>query len=207
MPLQFESETTGTPYLRFLSQKDRWEMSAEEQGEHKPVKMDSAIIIDIENLILGWMFIKKGHPKDWIPWPNVTGEGAAAKPNEEYKMGFIVKCYSKKQFGKDAPVREFSSNAVGEKQFIKDLFDYAEENEKFGKGKVPLLKILPATEVKFANGTSAIPQYEIVDWVDRPDELSGEVPPPENKDAPPVSPADSQQSGGAPNVDFEDDEI
>jgi len=206
MPLQFESGSTGTPYLRFLSQKDRWEMSSEVSGEHEPVKMDSAIIIDIENLILGWMFIKSGHPKDWIPWPNVDGDGAAAKPNEEYKTGFVVKCYSKKQFGKDAPVREFSSNAVGAKEFIKHLYNYAEENKKFGKGKVPLLKILQSTEVKFNKGSSAIPQYEIVEWVDRPDELVGDVPPPA-KDASPVSPAASQQSGGAPNVDFENDEI
>jgi hypothetical protein len=205
MPLHFISENTGTPYLRFMSQKDRWEMSTEVSGEHEPVKMDSAIIIDIENLVLGWMFLKSGHSKDWIPWPKVTGEGAAAKPNEEYKMGFSVICYSKKQFGKDAPIREFSSNAVGSKEFIKHLYDYAEENKKFGQGKVPLLKILPATEIKFNKGSSAIPQYEIVEWVDRPDELSGDVPPPEEKVAPPVSPA--EKSGGAPNVDFNSEEI
>ena len=49
---------------------------------------------------------------------------------------------------------------------------------------------------------SRVPQFEIVKWINRPEDLAGDKAPPAD-DAPPSSP--TSQSGGAPNVDFDNE--
>ena len=137
-----------------------------------------------------------------MPWPKNDPQ-QVTKPSDAHNQGFSVMFYSTKLF-EDEPVRELSASGAGIRQFVMDLYEEAEKSKEFGSGKVPAIKIGEAPKVKMGKNDSRVPKFEIVKWVNRPEALSGDVPPPE-KTAPPISPAASQ-AGGAPNdVDFDDD--
>ena len=204
MPLQFIQETSGNAYIRFMVRDNEWVLSTA-TGDMQTVDMSSApVVVDIENIQLGWLKLEGG--RDWLPWPNNDPQ-QVAKPSDAHNQGFSVMFYSTKLF-EDEPVRELSASGAGIRQFVMDLHEEAEKAKGiFGTGKVPAVKITSGKKVKMGKNDTRVPQFEIVKWINRPDELVGDVPPPA-KDASPVSPAASQQSGGAPNVDFEnDDEI
>tara|TARA_B100001057_G_C22662197_1_gene876402 strand:- start:364 stop:966 length:603 start_codon:yes stop_codon:yes gene_type:complete len=199
MPLQFIQETSGNAYIRFMVRDNEWVMSTA-TGDTEKVDMSSApVVVDIENIQLGWLKLEGG--RDWLPWPDNVSTNVA-KPSDAHNQGFSVKFFSNRIFD-DQPVRELSASGAGIRQFVMDVHEEAEKAIEFGSGKVPAIKIGDAPKVKMGKNDTRVPQFEIVKWINRPDELVGDVPPPA-KDASPVSPAASQQSGGAPDdVDFE----
>ncbi len=202
MPLNFIQETSGNAYIRFMVRDNEWVMSTA-TGDMETVDMSSApVVVDIENIQLGWLKLEGG--RDWLPWPDNVPTNVA-KPSDAHDQGFSVMFYSTKLF-EGEPVRELSASGAGIRQFVMDVHEEAEKAKEFGSGKVPAIKIGDAPKVKMGKNDTRVPKFEIVKWINRPDELVGDVPPPA-KDASPVSPAASQQSGGAPNVDFDNDEI
>ena len=200
MPLQFIQETGGNAFVRYMVRDNEWQMSSAAGME--TFDMSSApVVVDIENIQLGWLKLEGG--RDWLPWPKNDPQ-QVTKPSDAHNQGFSVMFYSTKLF-EDEPVRELSASGAGIRQFVMDLYEEAEKAKEFGSGKVPAIKIGEAPRVKMGKNSTRVPQFEIVKWINRPDELVGDVPPPA-KDASPVSPA--SQSGGAPNdVDFDNDEI
>ena len=202
MPLQFIQETSGNAYIRFMVRDNEWVLSTA-TGDMQTVDMSSApVVVDIENIQLGWLKLEGG--RDWLPWPDNVPTNVA-KPSDAHDQGFSVKFFSNRIFD-DQPVRELSASGAGIRQFVMDLHEEAEKAKEFGSGKVPAIKIGDAPKVKMGKNDTRVPKFEIVKWINRPDELSGDVPPPE-KTAPPISPA-SQSSGASNDVDFDnDDEI
>jgi len=164
MPLMFASGGGGSPFIRFSVEDNEWTRSGADGGL-TPIEWTSPVIIDIERIVQGWLKLAGG--RDWLPWDN-NDPTSVPKPSDEHKQGFAVKFYSTKLFD-DEPVRELSSSGAGMIEFIKALYN-ACENE-FGKGMVPVVKMLPATKVRIGKGPSKIPQFEIVKWVERPAEL------------------------------------
>lgn len=193
MPLETIKEGGGAAFIRFSAELDQWSRSSV-SGDLIDITWDSPVIIDIENVQLGWLKLAGG--RDWIVWPNNDPKrGAELKPSDEYKQGFNVKFYSTKLFD-DEPVRELSANAVGVFTFIKNLYDHCEKD--FGKGKVPAVKITKSTPTRIGKGSTKIPNFEIVKWIDRPSEIDGGMP----KDQTIVEEPKAEES----NV-FSDDEI
>ena len=84
-----------------------------------------------------------------------------------------------------------------------DLYEEAEKANEFGSGKVPAVKITDGKKVKWGKNDSRVPQFEIVKWVNRPDELIGEDQEQEQKteNASSISPA-SQSGDAKDDVDF-----
>lgn len=199
MPLNFIQETGGNAFVRYMVRDNEWQMSSAAGME--TFDMSSApVVVDIENIQLGWLKLEGG--RDWLPWPKNDPQ-QVTKPSDAHNQGFSVMFYSTKLF-EDEPVRELSASGAGIRQFVMDLYEEAEKAKEFGSGKVPAVKITDGKKVKMGKNDSRVPQFEIVKWINRPDELSGDVPPPE-KTAPPISPA--EKSGGASNdVDFGDDD-
>ena len=201
MPLMLQAENTGMPFIRYISNEDLW-LHSTESGDMSEIDMvDGALpapmIIDIENITMGWLMLAVGQ-RDWQPFPAVNEP--IPKPSDEYKQGFSVKTYSKKLFG-DEPLREFCASGAGVMMFIQSLYNECEP--EFGKGKVPAVKILKTPSMKLGKGTSRNVKYEVVKWVDRPQEMLG--------DAPSVESIDQQSTTAAPAAKsddvFDDDEI
>tara|TARA_B100000212_G_scaffold335173_1_gene306799 strand:+ start:2888 stop:3490 length:603 start_codon:yes stop_codon:yes gene_type:complete len=199
MPLQFIEETSGNAYIRFMVRDDEWVMSS--PTGMIPCEMESSpVVVDIENIVLGWLKLEGG--RDWHPWPN-NDPSVNKRPSDAHDQGFSVKFYSTKIFD-DEPVRELSAAGKGILQFVRDLHDEAEKAKEFGNGKVPVVKIDGSKKVKMGKNDTRVPNFEIVKWINRPENLAGDLAPPADDDASSSSPANSQ-SGGAPNVDFDNE--
>lgn len=169
MPLNFVSTGGGKPFIRFSVEDNEWTRSTP-NGELTTVDMASApVLIDIENIQQGWLKLSGG--RDWVEWPD-NNPMAVQKPSDMHKQGISVNFYSTKLFG-DEPTREFCTSGVGALEFIKKL--YAECEDNFGKGEVPVVHIKDSTKVKIGKGPSRIPNFEIKGWKPRPDDMGSEV--------------------------------
>jgi len=168
MPLNMLNEGGGTAFIRFSSDENAW-LRSSEGGGLEEVETPFAVLIDIENVQLGWLKLSGG--RDWQPWPN-NDPTNTPKPSDAHKQGFSVKMYSTKVFG-DEHLREFCASGTGTNMFIKKLYDECEATGEFGKGKVPAFKISKSKEkLKIGAGSTRIPPFEIVDWKDRPAEFA-----------------------------------
>jgi|TARA_B110000483_G_scaffold57198_1_gene71588 hypothetical protein len=197
MPLETLNSGGGAAFIRFSAELDQWSRSSQ-SGDLVDISWDSPVIVDIEKIQLGWLKLAGG--RDWIIWPdNDVKLAATLKPSDEYRQGFNVKFYSSKLFD-DEPIRELSANGVGIFSFIKAVYDACESG--FGKDQVPALKITKSTPTRIGKGATKIPNFEIVKWVDRPAELSGNAP----VTPPPVAQATPQAEPASADV-FGNDEI
>lgn len=159
------------PYIRFSPASNAWLMSSE-SGTHE-FNFSKPVAIDVQNIQLGWLMLETGQ-RDWQPWKNNV---RTPSPGTDYKEGLAVLLYSKDMFG-DTPVRELVSNQTGVTMSFKKLYDELEEHPEFAAGKTPILKMTGAPVIKIGKGTSRIPAWELVKWVDRPaafDEAGGSV--------------------------------
>ena len=71
--------------------------------------------------------------------------------------------------------------------------------QEFGKGKVPVVQIHKTPTMKLGKGNTRNPKYEIVKWMDRPEEMLA--------DAPSVESTEQQSATKAADDVFDDDEI
>lgn len=169
MPLETLNSGGGAAFIRFSAELDQWSRSSQ-SGDLVDISWDSPVVIDIEKIQLGWLKLAGG--RDWIIWPdNDVKLASTLKPSDEYKQGFNVKFYSSKLFD-DEPVRELSANGVGIFSFVKAVYDACEKD--FGKGQVPAIRITKSTPTRIGKGSTKIPNFEIIKWVDRPAELDGQ---------------------------------
>jgi hypothetical protein len=201
--LNFIETSGGNAFIRYSVEDNEWNRSSED-GSLQPVDFASApVLIDIEKIQQGWLKLQSG--RDWLPWPNNDStkvpqpdeKGADGKP--VYKQGFSVMFYSTKLFG-DEPARELCTSGAGLIKFVQALYGATESG--FGEGKVPAVKITGSTKVKMGKGNSRIPTFEVVKWMDRPDELSAASS--SSPVAAPTAPPSSQAgaSDTAPDEDF-----
>ena len=197
MPLQFIQETSGNAYIRYMVRDDEWHMSSP-TGMEEIDMSSAAVVVDIEIIQLGWLKLEGG--RDWLPWPK-NDPNQVAKPSDAHNQGFSVMFYSTKLFA-DEPVRELSASGAGIRQFVMDLYEEAEKAKEFGSGKVPAVKITSDKKVKMGKNDSRVPQFEILKWINRPEDLAGDVAPPADNAS---SSSPTSQSGGAPNVDFDNE--
>ena len=203
MPLMLAVENSGMPFIRYSSNEDLWSHSTENDGmmdiDMVDGKLPAPMIIDVENINMGWLMLAVGQ-RDWQPFPSVNEQ--TEKPGDDYKQGFSVKVYSKKLFD-DAPLREFCSSGAGLLMFIQKLYNECEA--EFGKGKAPVVQIFKTPTMKLGKGNTRNPKYEIVKWVDRPEEmLAASAPSVESTEQ--QSTTDAAPAAKSDDV-FDDDEI
>lgn len=202
MPLMLPVENSGMPFIRYSSNEDLWTHSTEDGGmkdiDMVDGKLPAPMIIDVENIDMGWLMLATG-ARDWQPWPSVDAQ--TERPSEDYKVGFSVRVYSKKLFD-DAPLREFCSSGAGLLMFIKALYNECEG--EFGKGKVPVVQIHKTPTMKLGKGNTRNPKYEIVKWVDRPEDMLADAPSVESTEQ--QSNIEAAPAAKSDDV-FDDDEI
>ena len=135
--------------MRF--KEDEWTRSSE-TGELEEVEMKGAsVVIDIEQIQMGWLKLSDG--RDWVAWPD-NDPTKITKPSDAYSQGGLVTFYSSKLFG-DAPIRELCSSSKGVVRWFEKLYAAAEASENWGKGKVPLLKWAKAKRLRLVKDQAA----------------------------------------------------
>ena len=151
MPLTVIKEGGGSPYIRYAVQEDEWTRSTETGELEEVVMKDASVVIDIEQIQMGWLKLSDG--RDWIAWPD-NDPTKVTKPNDAYSQGGLVMFYSSKLFD-DAPIREFCSSSKGVVRWFEKLYAAAEANENWGKGKVPIVKMGKGQKITIGKGSNA----------------------------------------------------
>lgn len=133
-------------------------------------------VMDFENLKVGWI----AYPAASAPIMHLVPLGQPLPPKPEgdkFKQGFQMILKLGKDCGGD--VRTFSHTAKAVLGPIDELHDAYVKGVKSNPGKLPIVKLVKTTPVTSGSGdkksTAYHPTFEIVKWVDRPPELSGDA--------------------------------
>jgi hypothetical protein len=147
--------------------QDRVFQNGEWSSEQHDVTEGLVLIVDVKNIQQGWIRYPKGAPPEMaLAPPGATDIGEA--PSKEHKEGIRVLV---KIPGDAAGTRELASTALGLYHGLDALHDqYAAEKDEH-PGKVPLCKLVACHEKKLANGPSWEPEFHIIDWADRPNDM------------------------------------
>jgi hypothetical protein len=162
-------------------------------------------IFDFENIEVGYVLFAPGLAPSWSMVK--FGEEMPAKPSDQHKQAFRVMVKLGKTCGGDR--REFSSQAKAVIAAIDAVYTEWSKARDAHPGKLPVVVLkgtVPITTTgRGQSSTNYRPNFEIVDWVDRPPELGGPAgasPPP-----PPAPPPLPPQAAAPPAPVMADDEF
>jgi hypothetical protein len=143
-------------FIKHSSQSNCW-MSGED--EHRDIVH---ILIDPSTIKTGWGIYEGGYHWQWDDKPGV----AKSQPTSEHKRAFSVWMYTKEHKAK--LWRRFS---WGESQGFNSLCATFWNDINANPGKVVHVKYTGAKVEKFKVGQAAIPEFEFVQWVDKPEDF------------------------------------
>jgi hypothetical protein len=156
-------------FIKYDARAGRWFTKPEGGGDLYEVNNMTAIM-DLENIRTGWFHFMEGAAPTKVFDPSLSQ--AAPKPSPDSKRGFEVMLYSDKNIG---GLREFASTAGAVIESMNTLYDAWMAQKAANPGKLPVVKCKGTTAIKTAKSTNYSPQFEIVQWADRP----GDMPVPE----------------------------
>ena len=152
--LNLSSGGGNSNFLRFSPQANAWTNS--EGGEVEIKK----VVFDIDNVVTGWLLLGVG-VRDWQPDASLGRKGA--QPTPEHKRGFEVTFYNK-----EIGTASWSSNGVGPNMGLEQLYTACAAEREANAGKLPVVEYKGSKMEKIGKGTTRIPQFAIVNWIDRP---------------------------------------
>lgn len=127
-------------------------------------------VFDLENLQRGWIRFPKGAAPDVTLVP--AGEDPGDPPSDDHKEGVRVILKMADSLGGD--VRELMSTARGLWNAVDTLHDRYLAAVASHPGELPVVTLGNVREVKTGAGTTFVPVFNIVDWVPRAPELTGD---------------------------------
>jgi hypothetical protein len=142
-------------YIRFSPSVNAWTIGGEEIQLQK-------VIFDMDSIRTGWGLLEAGSPPQWV-WDEAIGR-RGAKPGDDYKRGFSVRMW----LGPDRGWTEWSSNGTGPCLGFEALAGAAMPQKAENEGKVLVAKYAGSKAEKIGKGSTRVPNFEIVGWVDRP---------------------------------------
>lgn len=157
--LNLGSSSGGGSYIRFSPAANAW---SNQDGEITLKK----VVFDIDNVETGWLLLAVG-TRDWQPDAELGKKGA--QPTPEHKRGFIVKFYNK-----EMGVVEWSSNGVGPNMGLNNLYQLCAAERDANPGKLPVIEYKGSKAEKIGKGTTRIPNFEIAQWVARPEAMNAD---------------------------------
>jgi hypothetical protein len=148
-------------YIRFSPQANAWTNNLGEEIQLKKV------VFDIDAVQTGWLLLGVG-VREWNPDAELGRKGP--QPSPEFKRGFIVKFYNK-----ELGTVEWSSNGVGPNIGLQTLYEACAAQRAANPGKMPVLEYTGSKLEKIGKGTTRIPNFTIVSWIDRPLGMSADA--------------------------------
>lgn len=152
--LNLSSGGGNANFLRFSPQANAWTNSDGAEVELKKV------VFDVDNVKTGWLHLGVG-VRDWQPDAELGRKGA--QPSPEHKRGFEVTFYNK-----EIGTASWSSNGVGPNMGLEQLYTACAAERGAHPGKLPVVEYKGSRMEKIGKGTTRIPQFTIVSWIDRP---------------------------------------
>ena len=152
-------EKTGSLFIKFKPSANAWE-----EGKTEFEMKDVKIVFDMDSVKTGWM--KWAEDKSTPP-DKVWAEKAGAKlpsPGEGYKLAFSI------ELTLNDERRIWESNGTGAVMGLDAIYDEMAQTRE--GDKLPLCRYTGSSPAKIGKGSTRIPEFEIVEWVERPIALS-----------------------------------
>ena len=156
----------GTFYLQ-----DRVHSDGTWQTNQRDVTDEFRAVFDLKNLQRGWIRFPKGAAPDVTLVP--AGEDPGDPPSDDHKEGVRVILKMADHLGGD--VRELMSTARGLWNAVDTLHDRYLAAVASHPDELPVVTLGNVREVKTGAGTTFVPVFNVVDWVPRPPELTGDL--------------------------------
>lgn len=141
-------------YIRFSPQANAW---TNNNGEEIQLKK---VVFDIDAVQTGWLLLGVG-VREWNPDASLGRKGP--QPSPEHKRGFIVKFYNK-----EIGTVEWSSSGVGPNMGLEQMYIACVAHHAANPGKLPVLEYTGSKLEKIGKGTTRIPNFNVVSWIDKP---------------------------------------
>ena len=141
-------------YIRFSPQANAWTNNLGEEIQL------GKVVFDIDNVQTGWLELGVG-VRDWQADSELGKKGPQPTPN--HKRGFIITLYNK-----TIGSCEWSSSGVGPNMGLEKLYTECAGQRAANAGKLPVLEYTSSKLEKIGKGTTRIPNFTIVSWIDRP---------------------------------------
>jgi hypothetical protein len=168
--LNLSSSGGSGNYIRFSPQANAWTNSNNEEIQLKKV------VFDIDAVQTGWLLLAVGQ-REWNPDVSLGKKGP--QPTPEHKRGFMVTLYNK-----EIGAAEWSSNGVGPNMGLELLYKACDAQRAANLGKLPVVEYKGSKLEKIGKGTTRIPQFELVNWVVRPEGMDAVTAPTEQAPQP-----------------------
>ena len=180
--LNLSSSGGSGNYIRFSPQANAW---TNNQGEEIQL---GKVVFDINAVQTGWLLLGVG-VRDWQADAALGKKGP--QPSPDHKRGFIIHLYNKA-----LGLCEWSSSGVGPNMGLEKLYMDCAAQQAANPGKLSVLEYAGSKLEKIGKGTTRIPNFNIVSWIDRPAGMDADAaqeaapaPTPVAKPAPVVAPA------------------
>jgi hypothetical protein len=177
--LNYDTPTGGggdfLAVVKYNAKAGRWARVDREDNSNVETDITRTFkaVADLENVETGWISFVAGQAPDFdvVVYPNTHPARTAPTPNHKSGARLIVKLHS--SCGGD--VREIASVSKAFIRGLDDLHDQYLEGVKKNPGKLPVIVMADTipivSEGKGQKSTNYCPQFEIVNWVGRPDDL------------------------------------
>ncbi len=152
--LNLSSSGGSGNYIRFSPQANAW---TNNQGEEIQL---GKVVFDINAVQTGWLLLGVG-VRDWQADAALGKKGP--QPSPDHKRGFIIHLYNKA-----LGLCEWSSSGVGPNMGLEKLYMDCAAQQAANPGKLPVLEYAGSKLEKIGKGTTRIPNFNIVSWIDRP---------------------------------------
>ena len=141
-------------YIRFSPQANAWTNNLGEEIQL------GKVVFDIDGVQTGWLELGVG-VRDWQADSELGRKGPQPTPN--HKRGFIITFYNK-----TIGSCEWSSSGVGPNMGLEKLYTDCAAQRAANAGKLPVLEYTGSKLEKIGKGTTRIPNFNIVSWIERP---------------------------------------
>lgn len=151
-------EQTGSLFIKFMPSANAWS-----EGKTEFEMKDVKIVFDMDSVKTGWMkWGEDGAAPDKV-WAEKAG-AKLASPGDGYKLAFQI------ELTLDDERRIWESNGTGPVMGLDAIYDEMAQTRE--GDKLPLCQYTGSTPAKIGKGSTRIPEFKIVEWVERPIALS-----------------------------------
>jgi hypothetical protein len=158
--LNLSSSGGSGNYIRFSPQANAWTNNLGEEIQL------GKVVFDINSVQTGWLQLGVG-VRDWQADVSLGKKGQ--QPSPDHKRGFIIHFYNKA-----LGLCEWSSSGVGPNMGLEKLYLDCAAQQAANPNKLPVLEYTGSKLEKIGKGTTRIPAFNIISWIDRPAGMDAE---------------------------------
>jgi hypothetical protein len=116
-------------------------------------------VVYLQSLMTGWVYFAPGAAPDW-QWDEAQGK-AGKPPSSDHKRGFSIEVETEEQ-----GAMTWSGAGFGQCTAVEELFKQIFALKEHYPDKIPLVEYVGSEVKKVGKGSTRIPVFNIVDWVD-----------------------------------------